>query len=112
METCGEANGLPTNVKEKASPRAFGESADPTTNDGYGLPEQVTRQWIVMNSGPDEGLGNVPIPTAHRDGLFTHAEYEPACDHLTARLSPDGIGEECNCYYDESVPWKLVAFSG
>ncbi len=68
----------------------------------YGLPEHATRQWVEEHSEPDE-FGAVPIPASYGDGLFTHATYEPDCDHFR---------EDCNCATDVSVMWTLAEYSG
>ena len=67
----------------------------------YGMPERVTRQWIVENSDKDAGLGIVPIPLEYQDGLITHAEYWAECDH---------IDEPCDCEEDSAVLWRLESF--
>ena len=86
--------------------RMFGMSPGFNGGDNYGLPEKVSRQWIVEHS--EEGqLGTVPIPAAHRDGLITHAIYWADCDHIGTAL--DG---QCSCETDDSVPWTLSEFEG
>ena len=54
----------------------FGMSPNMAFHD-YGLPERVSRQWVVDNTEPGEDLGVVPIPLEHRDGLFTHGDVCP-----------------------------------
>ena len=67
----------------------------------YGMPERVTRQWIVENSDKDAGLGVVQIPPAYQDGTCTHAEYWAECEH---------IEEPCDCEKDSAVMWRLESF--
>ena len=76
-------------------------STDFGPDDHYGLPERVTRQWIVANSEPDE-FGDVQIPEDRQDGITTHATYWPDYDHI----------DDCDCHQDESVMWTLQEYSG
>ena len=69
----------------------------------FGMPEKVSRQWVVEHSEVDE-LGDVPIPEDRADGLVTHAGYEPDCPH--------DVAEDCQCYEDDTVMWSLQTFSG
>ena len=81
----------------------FSMSANLSEATEYGMPERVTRQWVVENSDKDAGLGIVPIPLEHQDGLITHAEYWAECDH---------IEETCDCKKNPAVMWRLESFSG
>ena len=81
----------------------FSMSANLSEATEYGMPERVTRQWIVENSDKDAGLGIVPILLEHQDGLITHAEYWAECDH---------IEETCDCKENPTVMWRLEAIAG
>ena len=73
----------------------------------YGMPERVSRQWVVERSAPGEPLGTVPVPSALRNGLVTHAVYRPDCIHVGTAL--DG---HCACEADETVEWELSEHQG
>lgn len=71
-------------------------TADPETDDHYGLPEQVSRQWLTEHSEPDV-FGDVRIPDERRGGLFTAVRYMPDCDHANP----------CNCRENDAIMWML-----
>ena len=69
------------------------------SQDHYGLPETVTRQWLLENSDKDN-LGDVPIPHNRRGGLFTHVRYEPDCED----------GQDSDNLQDESLKWTVTQY--
>ena len=87
-------------------PGGFDMSADLAPN-SYGMPQRVSRQWIVDNSEKDEGLGAVPIPMERQDELITHAIYYPECPHFDLDFD-----ESCSCEEDDAVMWELAEFQG
>ena len=71
-------------------------TADPEISDHYGLPEQVSRQWLTEHSEPDV-FGDVRIPDERRRGLFTAVRYAPDCSHA----------EPCDCWDNDAIMWVL-----
>lgn len=86
--------------------RMYGPSPEFHGGDYYGLPSEVSRQWVVEHSEEDE-LGAVPIPAERKDGVFTHAIYWADCEHIGTELD-----RRCRCAYDYRVPWSLAQFEG
>ena len=73
----------------------------------FGLPDRVSRQWIlehsdlagrIMTKTPD--WVEVPIPEGRAGKLFTHAIYVVDCDHDDA----------CVCSDDAKIAWEFVEF--
>ena len=73
----------------------------------HGMPERVTRQWVIEHSGwadrvfiktPD--WAEVPIPEDRRDDDATHAIYLVGCDHE----------DFCTCSDDDSLEWTFVEY--
>ncbi len=87
--------------------RPFRRGAGDQGKGDYGMPERVSRQWVVERSAPGEPLGRVPIPSALRDGLVTHAVYRPDCMHVGT--APE---RHCACETDEAVEWELSEHRG
>ncbi len=74
----------------------------------HGMPDQVTRQWVIEHAGwadrvfvktPD--WADVPIPEDQRDDDATHAVYLVDCDHDE---------DYCGCSDDDSVEWTFVEY--
>ena len=72
----------------------------------FGLPERVTRQWLLERKELDEPLGTIAIPEEMQDGSTTHATYFVDCQ------CEDYLGVSCNCEDDDSIEWELAEFSG
>ena len=68
----------------------------------YGMPHEVTREWVVANSDESEGMGVVVVPESKRDGLMTHARYVPK---HTCELDED----DCDCNVT-AVMWELMGY--
>lgn len=85
--------------------RAFAMSTGFVPN-GFGLPERVSRQWLLDRKDHDELLGTIAIPVELQDGFVTHATYSVDCQ------CDDILGESCRCEEDDSIEWELAEYSG
>lgn len=73
----------------------------------FGMPERVSRLWIlersnlagrIMTKTPEDAV--VPIVDGRGGKLFTHALYIVDCEHE----------DVCGCSDDDAVPWMFVEY--
>jgi hypothetical protein len=85
----------------------FNSLLDRLPASAFGLPDRVSRQWIlehsdlagrIMTKTPD--WVEVPIPDGKAGQLFTHAIYVVDCDHE----------DVCACSDDDKIGWVFVEF--